>query len=452
MKLELTIKTDYLPKWRVLEGLRELFQNARDAEIEFDAPMKVWHRKESNKLFIENDGCTIPHEALLFGHTSKNGRQDLAGKFGEGLALLVLTREGIAVKVRSGSEVWTPKLERSEKFDAKVLCVHIEKGRQYKNRVQIEVTGVSAESYEGLKNLFLFLGNVGDSERIKTSSGSLLLGPRFEHRLFVKGIFVQNIPDLSYGYDLPDVEIDRDRRMVDTFDRGYRLAQVWREAAATRPDLIAQFMKLLESEAADVAGISEWSAPDLSEQCRDHVVSEWKKIHGDDAIPVQTLAESQEVEHLGKRGIVTNKPMRHVLETALGSVMQNKMKLSKEVQRSYGWHELSGDEKASLERALFMVAGIIGLAGLKPVRLSDVDVVDFRDPNIRGMYVPATMQEGMRIQLRKEILGDKDLTLRVFVHEVAHMAGGSDGEKGHVANIEHIWGSIVAKLTKTGAS
>jgi hypothetical protein len=448
MRLELTIKTTYLPKWAVFEGLRELFQNARDAEIEFNSPMTVWHRKETDTLCIENDGCTIPHEALLFGHTSKLGRSDLAGRFGEGLklAMLVLTREGIAVKIRSGSEVWTPKIERSDKFDADVLVVHVERGRQDKNRVQIEVTGVSAESFDKLKDLFLFLGKVKDDEKIKTSSGTLLLGPRFEHRLFVKGIFVQNVPDMSFGYDLPDVEIDRDRRMVDGWDKNWRLAQIWREATRTRPDLTSSFLKLLESEASDVAGFgdSEWNAGELSQAVKEHVMQEFQKLHGESAIPVQTLAESHEVEHLGKRGVIVPKAMRSVLEQTLGSVSKNKEKLSKETQKLYGWHELSNVEKASLERALFLVAGV------EPVALADVDVADFRDPKIRGMFVPDG-DSGSRVQLKKEILSDPVLTLRVLVHEVAHKAGGGDGEKDHVSNIERIWSGIVSKLMKLGS-
>ena len=74
MKLELTIKTDYMPGWGIWEGIRELVQNGRDAEVEQDALLTVRHRKESDILVIENEGCTLPHEALLLGHTSKIGR------------------------------------------------------------------------------------------------------------------------------------------------------------------------------------------------------------------------------------------------------------------------------------------------------------------------------------------------------------------------------------------
>ena len=116
MKIELTIKVDYLPNWGVYEGIRELLQNGKDAETEYNAPLTVRYRKDSNTVGIENDGCPLPYEALLLGHTSKVGRPDLIGKFGEGLKLgiLALVRTGLPVKIRSGGEVWVPSIQRSE--------------------------------------------------------------------------------------------------------------------------------------------------------------------------------------------------------------------------------------------------------------------------------------------------------------------------------------------------
>jgi hypothetical protein len=439
MRIELTIKTTYLPNWKTFQGIRELLQNARDAEIELSAPMSVWHRKDTGVLCIENDGCTIPHEALLFGHTTKLGR-GLAGKFGEGLklAMLVLAREGHAVRIRSGSEVWTPKIERSDKFNADVLVVYVDKGRAEKDRVQIEVDQVSEESFEKIKDLFLFLGKVKDSERIKTSSGSLLLSARFVQKIFVKGIFVQNAPDLSYGYDLEDVEVDRDRKMVDSWDMNRRIASIWTEATASRPELFAGLTKLLTDNAADVAGLTDWNAEYLSAEAKAYVAKEFEKAYGADAIPVASLGESQDVEHLGKKGVVVPKSLRNVLEQTLGTVTQNKERLAKETEKLYGWHDLSAVEKSNLERALFLVAASEKLS------ISDVDVVDFRDPKLLGLF-----KDG-RIELRKEILSDRDRVLRVLVHEAAHMAGGGDGEKDHVSNIERIWSGIVARLTREG--
>lgn len=436
MRIELTIKTSYMPTWGIWEGLRELIQNGRDAEMEHDAPLNVRHRKESDTLVIENEGTTLPHEALLLGHTSKLERADLIGKFGEGLKLgvLALVRAGCPVKIRSGSEVWVPSIQRSEKFDANVLVFDIQKGRKPENRVSVEVGAVSADAWQKMQDLFLFLkGTVKDDEIIRGSAGSLLLAERFHGKVFVKGIFVSNDARLAYGYDFADADIDRDRRMIRQYELQYRTQTVWRDALSRRPDLLGSFTGLLDRQAADVEGIDDFAASYLPEEARKGVVAEFQARHGQDALPVGSLAESAEIEHLGKHGIVCSKAMKAILEHELGTITTNKMKLREEVTKTYGWHELSLVEKDHLKGAIQMVEAV------EPITLDSVDVTDFRDENLRGMF-----KDG-RILLAKKVVTDRDLCLRVLVHEVAHRAGG-DGEKGHVSNIERIWSGIVSRL------
>jgi hypothetical protein len=439
MFIELTIKVDYLSSWGSYEGLRELLQNGRDAEVEFDAPLSVRYRKDSRTVVIENDGCTLPYEALLLGHTSKSDRPDLIGKFGEGLKLgiLALVRQGMPVKIRSGGEVWTPMIRRSEKFRADVLAFEIEKGRKEQRRVSIEVGNIDETEWAQMQDCFLFLGTVKETEVIKTPNGSLLLGDRFSGRVYVKGIFVSKDPRLSYGYDLVDAEIDRDRKMVAKYDLQYRTSTIWREALVRRADLCDSFTKLLEREAADVEGIEDWGARYLPEDVKKAVADSFLERHGDDAIPVATLGDSQDVDHLGKKGIVVPKPLRHVLEQRLGTIESNKAKLREEATTHYGWHDLSAEEKANIERALFLVNGV------EPVSIDEVDIVDFRDEKIVGMF----RSDSRRVLIAKKIVSDRDMTLETLIHEVAHRKGG-DGEHSHVESIERIWSGIVARLTR----
>jgi len=436
MKIELTIKTSYMPNWGVWEGIRELIQNGRDAETEHAAPLTVRHRREAETLVIENDGCTLPYEALLLGHSSKTERADLIGKFGEGLKLgvLALVRAGSDVRIRSGSEVWVPSIQRSDKFNADVLVFDIQKGRKPDNRVAVEIGGVSLETWHQLQDRFLFLkGNLSDDNHVQTWGGSLLLGDKFKGQIFVKGIFVANDPRLSFGYDFKDADLDRDRRMLSKWDQNYRTQTIWREAVGKRPSLIEDFNLMLERESSDLEGLDEYSAGLVPESVRQQIAKTFQAVHGEVAVPVSSLAESAEIEHLGKIGVVVPKGLRLVLEKVLGNVQANKEKLRQEATRKYGWHELTDEEKAHITRAIDLINPV------EPITLDVLDVSDFRDQNIRGMF-----RDG-RTLLAKRILSDRDMTLRVLVHEVAHRAGG-DGEKSHVSNIERIWSGIVANF------
>ncbi len=438
MKIELSIKTDYLPKWGAYEGVRELVQNGQDAKTEFGATFEVRYRKDTSTLVLENEGCTIPHEALLFGFTSKASRGDLIGKFGEGLKLgvLALVRAGHAIKIRSGSEVWLPKIERSEKFDADVLVFYIEEGRAPKNRVQIEIANFGEADWDRMSDHFLFLAKVPKAASFKTPVGTLLKGERYAGRVYVKGIFVMNVVDQVFGYDLANAEVDRDRKMVESYDLRWRTQEIWKFAMAQDNRLIPNFIELLEGEKNDVAGVNDWNSQGLGDDVKDQVAAHFTKKHGASAIPVTSLADSAEVEHLGKKGVVCPAPLRQVLEQRLGTIADNKSKLAKETVRLYGWHELEDAEKASIEQALFLVNGVT------PITLSDIEIADFRDAKLLGLW-----KDG-KVQLAKKILADRSKTRKILVHEVAHKLGGGDGEKDHVSNIESIWSGVVDRLVE----
>lgn len=439
MKIELSIKVDYLPSWGTYEGLRELIQNGKDAETEFNAKLEVRHRKDTSTLVIENEGCTIPHEALLFGHTSKSQRSDMIGKFGEGLKLgvLALVRSGCEVKIRSGSEVWIPKIEKSEKFSANVLTFYIEKGRLDKDRVQIEISGIQFEDWKALKERFLFLCAPEKDAQVRTRYGSLLLGPKYTGKVFVKGIFVELDPKLKFGYDLTEgVDIDRDRKMVSRWDLNWRTHSIWNEALSISPDLLTpKFAELLEEQAEDVTHISESSAGALPEIVKAHMANAFTARHGADAVPVASLADSRDIEHLGKKGVVVNPTLRAVLQATMGSTQKVMEDLKNEATKTYSWFELSSEEREVLKKTIGLVNEV------EPITLDYVDIVDFRSPTLLGMY------KEHRVLLAKKHLQNKQETLATLIHEVAHRGGG-DGDKGHIENLERIWSGVVKLLWK----
>lgn len=431
MKIELSLKVTYLPEWDVWCGIRELLQNARDARVEHGAILKVTHK--GNTLSIASEGAVLSHRDLLLGQTSKLERGDLAGKFGEGfkLGVLALVRAGHEVKIRTGGEIWTPSIQKSVTFGEDVLVFSIRKTNKRIEAVEITVKGIDKETWSKLSPRLLFLSEPADT--VKTDSGTLLLGSEYTGMLFVKGIFVAHDMDVLYGYDLPDAEVDRDRKMIDSFDQKWRLTQIWKGALARRPDLLDKFNHLLSSQKGDVAGMSDYSVPGLPKEAVTGVVDSFREKFGPDAIPVSSLSESAEIEHLGKKGVVVGNNLNAVLTSALGNLASVKDSLRNEVVVKYGWHELSTQEKENLMSGIALVDAVVGLS------LDEINVADFRDENLQGMY------DNGSIQVAKKHLNDADLVLAILVHETAHRGGG-DGSKGHVSGVEGIWSKIVANL------
>jgi hypothetical protein len=436
MKYELTIDATYLDdkRWGVGAGIREFLQNGRDAEIEQQAPLTVTHY--NNTLRIENEGAVLSRDALLLGRSTKRDRQDvLAGKWGEGLKLgaLALVRAGYPVTIRNGGEVWKPSIEASEKFEGReVLVFNVTTGREERNRVRVEIGNVTKEDWSAVKDHFLFLDK-REMNVVKTSEGALLRDPRFQGRIYVKGIFVQHDVSYSYGYDLFDAEVDRDRRIIASWDLQARLRRIWGEALASHPDLLDEFYKLLDKNADDTKGVDKWSADSVPEAAAARIVEKFKETHGLNAVPVSNLSDSRDMEHLGKKGIVVSSGLGAVLGRLLGDAEAVKKSLREEVTRIWSWSDLDATEKSNLETAIGLVNPSARIDFL------DIDVVDFRSAALYGQF-----KDGRQL-LARSVLASRQETLATLVHEVAHRTGG-DGDKSHVAEIERIWAEIVEKL------
>lgn len=447
-KQELSIESSYLPTWGVWEGVREVVQNGKDAETEHGAKLTVKHSK--GVLTVTNDGATIPLESLLLGRTSKKGKDDLIGQFGEGLdlGLLALVRAGRGVKIRTGDQVWKPVIAPSKSFNADVLWIEHTGGRKFQNRAQFEIE-VTAEEWEDFKFDFLFLGTVPEDSVVTTTRGKLLLAPDLRGKVYVKGIFVQFDPKSDYGYDYSYTKVDRDRKMINEWDRNWENSHIWQEAVNKSPDtLFDAFFQLLQEE-SDLAGMSEYAISSLNESTLGMVEEKFKSLHGEDAVPVENLEQCIQLEHLARKGVVTPKSLRLVVQRKQGSLDAVEAQLRQEVLKTYSWHELSAEEKSHLTLGTELIESIDEFPeAIELLKL--VSVVDFRSDTLLGQF------KSGNILLAKKILVDREETIATMVHEFAHFEG-NDGAYGHVSLMEKLWkgvlksaidGKITAHATK----
>ena len=430
-KIELSITTDYVNTWDAWSGVRELVQNAKDAEVQFNAPMTIdWH---NGKLRIQNDNVTLPRESLLLGFSTKRDRDDLIGAFGEGykIGVLALLRCGHAVKIRSGDEVWVPSIQKSEKYSADVLTFDIKGGNEKKNRIRVEVDGVTKEVWLEMKSRFLFLNDLSSS-RIQTADGELLLSKEHQTKIFVKGIFVQSNSKLKYGYNFVDARLDRDRKMLNSWELDWKTALIWEGAVRTRPDMLETLFTLAQEDEHDVKGFADQS--EVSKSLSGEVAKIFRGKHGQNAIPVISTSQSRDVEQYGARGVIVQKSLNQILVSTMGTADEAVKKLQAQVTKTLAWHELSLEQQRVLD-------GAIRLLGkhLPECSLNMIDVVKFNNPNMCGRF-----SEG-RVLVSDTILYDFEETLATLIHEFAHQHGG-DGERSHVTAIEKTWCAVVKEL------
>lgn len=429
IKIALTIDVNYLPNWKVSEGLRELVQNWLDAADDLGTPGEIEYSDKVLKLI--NPGANLTREALLLGSTSKVNREDQRGQFGEGLKLgtLALARSKRMVTVRTQNELWRARIQESDDFAGRKVLTwtisEVEKG----DDVVVSIYPVEREEYEALQSAFLHFSVI--EKHHTTYYGRLLMDDAYKGKVFVKGILVMEDEELSAGYDLSRVQVDRDRKMIRDYDLAHHTSEIWRATMISGKITPKEILDMLEHGRKDVDGAKYWCG-----SAKEQIAKEFIKRYPD-TIPVLHGEEVGELGHFGAHGLQVPRGLFEVLKGASGIKNADavKQKLGQAPKKEYSWEELGQSKVDNLLWAAGELESVLNNTDV----LSRIRVVDFHDANLQGLYRrQSNRASDNKIDLASRVLQDRIWTLQVLVHEFAHDYG-NDGDKIHVHMIEETW-------------
>jgi len=423
-KIEITVTKDYVGDWGEYEGIREIIQNGIDGQEEYGCELNVSYTP-NNKLVVENVGGSIPKEALLIGFTTKRGSEELIGKFGEGLKLgvLALLRAGNTVKIKNNGEIWTPVIEKSDNFDAEVLKFKITKSKKPGTGLRVLIGNLSRQRWNKYKRSFLVLKQKNKT-MLNTYYGDLLTDPKHAGRIYVKGIEVEWHDDLVFGYNFRDADIDRDRKMIASWDLEYKMAQILGSVMSTGYKFKRKIYKMLKEGTARDVKRMEYAG----EKAANALLEEFKKEHGTESVPVASESEAQIVEHYGKRGRVVPEAMAAVMKTAQGDIEQVRRKLCEATYKIVQEDDLTENQRSNYQTAIKMIRKVT------EVDENNIELVTYKD-NTLGQYIAG------RIRIGTKALETLEAALATLVHEVCH-GYGTDGEKSFVFQVERMLAKI----------
>jgi hypothetical protein len=380
-------------------------QNAKDAEVEYNAPFSVEHT--GNKLTITNEGCTLNHRALLLGETTKADRDDLIGQWGDGLKIgvLGLLRSGHPVTIKSGDEIWHTSIDPAPEYDgAEVLTFNIRKSRMYRNSVEVEIDNVDKVDWLSMANRFRFLPGEKYRNVVYTGLGDLLIDE--PGMLYAKGIFVEKIADMEYGYDFKDVELDIDRRAVNSWSREYACKRLLEQAMIEKPDLAKDVFRILCDGKKDAAYFQHSG---FKNEANIKAMKDlWVERHGVNTIPIANEEDAIKLEHLGVRGVVVNPAAVAALGAVIGTVESTMAELAFATKEAF-------DPDSIPEGEMLLEAMCVLESANHPIDLKHFEVVDFKDPNIFGQYDCGTIKIA-----RKQLANGLSATIGTLAHELAH--------------------------------
>lgn len=345
-KIPLTIDPAYCSTWKFFEGIREFLQNAKDAEDYDGLAMEVEHKPRSKTIAITTKNISIEASTLLLlGKTSKTDA-DQRGKFGEGFALgcLALVRAGHPVTIDNGHERWKPEISKAEDGpfkDHDLLVMNTRKLPDYRPDFCVEIENVSTEVWNATKKLFLFLEQPAKGTTVKVPEGIVIMDPIYHGHVYSRGIFVMHNDDIEFGYDINNVTLDRDRRMIDEWDLRWKLGNIWQSALKANPELMApRVYDMAKNGKTEVKGLHHHIDQRLVASLR----NEFHKEHGEDTVPVTTMSEARELESLGATVAIVDPTLQQLLQKAGPSVSDVKEKLKGKVQKIWLPSKLSALE------------------------------------------------------------------------------------------------------------
>lgn len=442
--LELSINPGYVRGWGCWEAIRELLQNGLDAADQGHALTIERGGGASKTIYIRNEGVTLARSTLLLGATSK-ADGGARGKFGEGykLAFLVLCRNNVMVQVRTGAEIWTPFIEKSDTFGAELMKLKIRPASKFENKVEVQIHGVSDADWDVITDRLLDIPGVESSvlkegEAIKVGQNRVLLDSRFKSKLFSRGLFVGTLPDeYAYGYDLANVQLDRDRKAADVWSLRSELSYTLRQAMDSGLMKVEEVFKMLAMDCGEAKVVGDHYAYGYADSLTKAVTAEFERIHGDNAVPVTNMAESMEAGHHGLQGKIITKALRIVIEKERGEFEKRKATKAYDVSQYFSFQDITMEARENLSWASRLVAAAEPRFSLKILQ-----VVDFIGENILG-----TWSEDNGVRLSFKVLTDRKKLIATLVHEVAHMDNAADGSVEHRDAIDRIFSQIVVNLS-----
>lgn len=221
--IELSISKNYVCTWGFWEAMREIFQNAIDADAD-GHEMYIRLNSDNSIITIYNSNVLLPIHSLVLGNSDKGDSH--IGKFGEGykLALLVLLRLGHHVSIHVGDQIWTPYFDYSETLQSEVLKVRIDEGNDINtDGTTFMISGLTYSNIEELKVKCLPFRKEfanGYDRKIESEYGTILMSDQLKGKFYVEGLFIQDDTSFTYGYSFKKdfVDLDRDRRAINYYD------------------------------------------------------------------------------------------------------------------------------------------------------------------------------------------------------------------------------------------
>lgn len=290
-----TITRNYVSDWGLIEGVREILQNAIDSSGEMSVSI------DNNTLTISNKDVKLPIKSLLMGYGTKTNDSSSIGGKSEGslLAIMVLIREGYNVLVTNDDEYWMPKFTYNKDLEEEILTIEVEHSNP-QHIFKYEISGLSEYDIEALLEEFPILDkeiNGENYESVETQCGEIILDEKYKGRMFVEGLPIQRDDNFEFGYNFKTeyVRLDRDRKAINY----YELRGLTAQSLVTAEECHPEIFKAISDSCVDARDIEE-----VLDEAEDNFLDSYRTMyyeenHLKENTIVATQAVAKQLQQMG---------------------------------------------------------------------------------------------------------------------------------------------------------
>jgi len=181
--------------------------------------------------------------------------------------------------------------EKGSKFNHDILVINVEESDEFVKGTTVIIQDWNWEVGD-FSDRFMFSS---DDDRIifTNSRGSVLE----QNALFVRGVYVKDLDEYAFGYQIDSMSMNRDRKVVSEWDIQCAVGNIWREAKSTYAWKL-YFEQVRMGKAERNIYLSHVS-DDVAESMR----SAFFKVFGDSACLETSEDDGREAEHRGAKVI-----------------------------------------------------------------------------------------------------------------------------------------------------
>lgn len=437
--VELSVSPNYV-HWDVWPCLREFLQNTKDAD-DLGNKMLVSYDDKAMALSIVNIGAKLNRANLVLGGSIKKGNESQRGQYGEGMKIAIanLLRLGRKVVIGNDNEIWTPAIVKSDTFNTNVLQLTIS-GQKSTGMLAIVISPISPQEWSQASNNILFMpDSTGHGYDVK--NGKMLTDPIRANKLYSQGIYVSDMQEkYLFGYDFKNLQLDRDRKMVDSFYVRAHVKNALEWVATSGQITPATLFDILRLECGESNAIKE-DAIGTTKRLGQIMLEEFERRYGQNALPASSPADQLALSNSGMLGILLSAGLTSLITRTGSATMNMKMTKSLSVIKKYALQELTEQECKNFLWAASKVYHV------EKFDAALIQIVDFAANNIYGSY----HKKDGTISIARRFLKDRKELIATVVHEAAHKYG-DDGTPQHRVAIERIFSELVCQYEESANS